>query len=496
MSSAQQRSDDELFEISLEEITNFTPKQQETFDCIGVYSDIFAGGARGGGKSHLSVAAAVTCAIQVPGLRILVARKTSDELRQKLLDDLLLKLYYPGILFQWHASTLTAKFDNGSVIYFKSFEHVTDISKVKGVDYGLIILDEGNEFEEEFIRMMRGSLRAFDIPDWKPTLLMTGNPLGICDQYIMDYYIDPNYSKWSEKELKRKDDFKYVHFTVYDNPYATEEYIDQLDSQTPEVRKAWLEGDWKAVRGQFFSEWAPNADEYGHVVEPFDIPKDWTRVRAIDLGYGKHPSVCLFGAQDPDTGFLYVYDEVSTTETTDVFISMVAISSGDDEFAATYFDPNSMKSRRGETSDTQTPAQMFMNEGIYVEPADNARENGWRIVKMWMRRDLERGVHPKLYVFSNCEGLISSIPKQRYIPNKMDLNTKGQDDFVDALRYMLSKIPYGAAILSDGSVDTERYLHSFGNSSRRYPSRPTASVERPRYPNKDRDAQGSIYSSY
>ena len=53
---------------------------------------------------------------------------------------------------------------------------------------------------------------------------------------------------------------------------------DQALSQ--DQRKAWLEGSWDVFEGQVFSEWNRNM----HVVEPFQIPTDWKRYIAMDLG--------------------------------------------------------------------------------------------------------------------------------------------------------------------------------------------------------------------
>lgn len=461
-------------EFDLARVANFTKKQQETFACIGVYSDIFAGGQRGGGKTHLAVSAAVICAVQVPGLRILVARKTADELRMKLIDDVLLPLY--SELFTWYASTLTAKFDNGSVIYFKSFEHTADAIKVKGTDFGLIILDEGNEFEWSFIARMRGSLRAFGIPNWKPTMLITGNPGGVCDQEIIDHYYKPNYAKWERRELKRRKEYIYIEFGLDDNPHATEDYAEILEGLPEELYRAWRKGDWYAIQGRFFSEWNYDVHVIPHdqCVPP---PLDWPRWRAIDLGYGKHPSVCLFATQDPEDGYVYVYNEVSTTETTEVFADMVVDASGDDEFVFTFFDPSSMKSRRGETVDSISPAQIFLDRDIYVVPANNERENGWRNLKMWMHHDQEKGVRSKLYVYETCVGLIETVPIQRYVEGKMDLNTKGKDDYVDAARYLMSHIPCGWMVTEEGilelglkDVNFEKLRYPNGQHNKRKPA--------------------------
>lgn len=432
--------------IDVSAIANFSPKQEEVFRYIGKKSRIFAGGARGGGKSHLAVAIAVLSALQFPGLRVMIIRRSMEELRQQLIDNLLLKLYRPDELFQWRRSIKTADFPNGSKIYFRSIENPDDVNKVLGVEFGMVILDEGNQLGEIIIQRVAGSIRSFDIPNWKPTLLVTGNPGGLSDRYFKDRYIRPDYSKWEPGELAIKDEHIYVPFGVRDNPYATSEYIDTLASMPEAIRRAWLDGDWDSYQGQFFEDWNPKV----HIVEPFNIPQNWSRWRAVDLGYGTHPSVCLFAAQDPHDGTVYIYDEVATKDTTDIFIDMILNASGDDYFGLDLFDPNSLKSRRGETTDSVSPGTMFREAGIWVIPADNARVNGWMNVKAWLADRPNRPA--RLRIFSNCLGLIETIPLQRYVEGKADLNTRGQDDYVDALRYLLSHIPYGSVVTYDGQI--------------------------------------------
>ena len=417
------------------EFIKFSDRQSEAFSYIGKKSRILYGGARGGGKTAWAVAVAILSALQFPGLRVAIIRKNLDDLKAQIILNELLKRY-PQTFYTYKTSEKTAYFNNGSVIFFRSIERPADALKEQGIERGLYILDEGNQLSQEVIEMLTGSLRAFDQPNWKPTLIITANPGGVCDDYVKSRWVRPDYTKWEEAELKLKDEYVFIPATVDDNPHATDEYRTSLDSLSEDLRRAWRYGDWDVFSGKFFTEWQPRR----HICEPFDIPKDWVRWRAVDLGYQKHPSVCLFGTQDPETGRVYIYDEVSTKDHTDVFIEEIVSVSGDDEFVDTLFDPGSLSGRK-DTADQMSPAQMFLYNGIPVSRANNERENGWRNLKQWIswREDEE----PMLKVFPNCLGLIETIPIQRFIQNKFDLDTKGQDDYVDAARYLTSHLIYG-----------------------------------------------------
>ena len=65
-----------------------------------------------------------------------------------------------------------------------------------------------------------------------------------------------------------------------------------------------LEGDWDIKEGAAFTEF----DRDTHVIEPFDIPRNWVKFRSCDYGYGSYSAVLWF-AVSPDEQ-LVVYREL------------------------------------------------------------------------------------------------------------------------------------------------------------------------------------------
>ena len=75
---------------------------------------------------------------------------------------------------------------------------------------------------------------------------------------------------------------EFVPSKASDNPHLDKNYHKQLDAiSDPERRRALRDGDWDILAGAAFGEW--NRDR--HVVEPFDIPKEWARRAGIDYGF-------------------------------------------------------------------------------------------------------------------------------------------------------------------------------------------------------------------
>ena len=67
----------------------------------------------------------------------------------------------------------------------------------------------------------------------------------------------------------------YIPSRVADNPFLGDDYVARLKaSGSPELVKAWLEGDWSVVAGAFFPEFSTAR----HVVAPRPLPAHWPRM--------------------------------------------------------------------------------------------------------------------------------------------------------------------------------------------------------------------------
>jgi PBSX family phage terminase large subunit len=82
-----------------------------------------------------------------------------------------------------------------------------------------------------------------------------------------------------------------------------------LDNLTGVRKKRLRLGLWVAAEGTVY-----DFDRAVHLIDPFPIPPEWTRMRAIDFGY-TNPFVCQWWALDPD-GRMYLYREIYMTHRT------------------------------------------------------------------------------------------------------------------------------------------------------------------------------------
>lgn len=136
----------------------------------------------------------------------------------------------------------------------------------------------------------------------------TCNPFGAGHNWVKRRFIDigpPKTVLTDENGLTRCR----IHGSMLENTHlmqADPMYRKRIMSiENPELRKAWLEGDWNIVVGGFLQGvWSNDC-----LVKPFNIPLHWKRWRAMDWGYARPYSVGWY-CMDPDSRVIYRYREL------------------------------------------------------------------------------------------------------------------------------------------------------------------------------------------
>lgn len=159
-----------------------------------------------------------------------------------------------------------------------------------------------------------------------------------------------------------------------------------LDSLTGLRYKRLRQGLWVSAEGVIYEFTS------AHQIEPFAIPKDWKRFRAIDFGY-THPFVCGWFAKDPG-GRLYLYRQIYMTgRTVKVHSADIKRYSYDEKISDTVCD-----------HDAEDMATLREN-GISTSRADKAVKTG--IEKVEDRLMIQQDALPRLMVFK--DGVINGV---------------------------------------------------------------------------------------
>ena len=299
------------------------PGPQEEFLSAGE-RDVLYGGAAGGGKSFALLADPLRYCHN-SNHRGLLLRRTLDELTE--LIDKSRQLYtkaFPGAKFRESKSTW--HFPSGATIWFTYLDRDKDVTRFQGQAFNWIGIDEITQYPTPYVwDYLRSRLRATD-PELQSNLYMrcTANPGGVGGWWVKKMYIDsrtenvafPAYDidtmkpfTWPSGHEKAGQPLfyrKFVPARLTDNPHlmADGQYEAMLRSLPEVERKRLLDGDWDVAEGAAFPEFS----RARHVVEHFELPTNWPRIRAADYGYAS-PSAVLWGAIDWDNN-IWIYREL------------------------------------------------------------------------------------------------------------------------------------------------------------------------------------------
>lgn len=426
----------------LSDLWTWTERQRDATAAADAHRYTLFGGARGPGKSYWVrwwlLRYLVRChKAGLRGVRVMLACEDYPALNDRHLARIALEV--PAWLGTLNQQSREFRLDDSLGAGVLCFRNLDDASKYQSAEFAAIGVDELTKNGRDTFDILRGSLRWPGISQTR--FIAATNPGGPGHLWVKQLWIDRDFPP---ELADRADEFVFVRALPADNPHLSETYWDELNSLPDDLRRAWVEGDWNVFAGQVFGEWR----EHLHVCDPFEIPDDWIRWRAIDWGYSQ-PMCCLWLAQKPGDERVYVYRELYATGLTDrEQARKVREMTGDEKIRWTLADP-SMWTRKSHEGVTFSTADEYGAERVWLTAADNDRLNGVRKVHEMLRvRDDGR---PGLIVFRTCSNLIRTLPALPYDTTRVeDVDTKAEDHGYDALRYAIMRgkqqTPKGRAV--------------------------------------------------
>ena len=412
--------------------------------------EVFYGGARGGGKSYAMLVDPLRYCHKAQH-RALLIRRSMPELRDMITHSQ--RLYsraFKGA--RWREQEKEWRFPSGARIEFGYAENMTDVLRYQGQSYTWIGVDELPQYPTpDVYNFLRSSLRSVD-PEIPVFMRATGNPGNIGSQWVKEMFVDPSEpnkafnvaieTPTGVKKISRR----FIPAKLQDNPYLmqTDDYYIMLASLPEVQRKQFLEGDWTAFENSSF----PEFNKTTHVVDPFDIPRGWSRFRSADWGYSSN-ACCLWFAIDWDNN-LWVYRELYTKKITADEFARKVLEAEQGEFMRYGVLDSSTWAKRGDVG--PSIAETMIQEGCKWRPSDRSpksRING----KLEIHKRLkvhEKDNEPTLKVFSNCVNLIRTLP---LLPldknNPEDVDTDAEDHAYDALRYGCMSRPMHPSVMKE-----------------------------------------------
>ena len=424
-------------------IPRANPRQAEFMACCAKY--IAFGGARGGGKSWAVRQKARLLALRYSGIRMLLIRRTYQELENNHIRYLRGELQG---LAEYRATARQFLFRNGSVLDFGYCACDADLDRYQGAEYDIIFIDEATQLREEWLRQFAACLRG--VNQFPKRIYYTCNPGGPGHQYIKRLFLDRRFLPG-----ERGEDYVFIPARVTDNLAllrAQPDYLEQLQALPAKLRAAWLEGKCDVFEGQFFPEFTDDPEHYAdrrftHVIAPFDIPRSWRVYRSYDFGYAK-PFSCAWWAVDHDGVIYRILELYGCTDTPDEGVRWTPeqqfrkIRQMEDEHPwlkgrdiQGVADPAIWDTSRGESI-----YETALRYRIYFQKGDNRRLPGW--MQMHYRLSFDSEGYPQMYIFNTCRAFVRTVPALLYSSTDVeDLDTRQEDHVADESRYFCMSRP-------------------------------------------------------
>lgn len=373
-------------------------------------------------------------------------------------------------------------FGNGAMVQLDQVENARDFLKHQGKSYSLLTVDECGQYATpEPLDLLRSSLRSTkNVPC---RVVLAANPGDVGMTWIGERYIHGRDPWVPFTPEKHKSSFIYAPGTLSDNPHLGQAYLDRLEEATqhdPELRKAWVLGDWAVARGNFFAGvW----DAARSVIEPWAcIPEssygsgyisipNTNKVRRIVPQYwdvyiaGDHGSsapavfyLCVSspGGEGPDgryypRGSVILVDEMAHYKNNDLNEGLGLTVPDITADVVRMCDYWGVKAE-GVLDDAcfanhghkLSLADEYRKAGLRVGPAKKGdRISGWGLMRTMMA-DAGKPDKPGLYVSRRCEYFLKTVPFLARDKNRPeDLASRQADHGADAVRYgLLRDKPY------------------------------------------------------
>ncbi len=232
-----------------------------------------------------------------------------------------------------------------------------------------------------------------------------------------------------------------------DNPYLDKEEIRAMErtvSKQDQLSRRY--GKFSSAEGLVY----PEFDESVHVIEPFDLPKEWQSDISIDPGL-TNPTSCHFYAVDFDGNIYVVAEHFEAGLSVDKHVEKIfAIANRigwkrDEKGRLRALIDSAAKQRT--LASQKSVAELFCEKGILVNTNVNKDlySGIQRIKSLFEQRP------PRIFIFKNCVNLIREL--KCYWWGTDDRPKKTDDHALDELRYfVMSRPPASKPILPPKSI--------------------------------------------
>lgn len=422
--------------------------------------EVLFGGSRGPGKTHCLLLDYLQDVKKYgKHWKGLLVRQTFPQLEEIIAKSYVLFAHTDA---RYNIQSKTWTFPDGATLKFRSVANARDASQFQGHEYAWIGIDEiGNYEDYQVVNLLRACLRGSPCPTAR--IRLTANPGGPCHSILKQMYVDPAPS--GLVRLLKTDEYverMYIPAKLTDNPVLMDlspDYAENLKYLgSPELVRAWLEGDWNVLMGAFY----PEISKAKHWIKSFNPPDEWVKFITYDWGTYSPSAVTWWTIATGDPvrtsqgivimprGALVCYREwyiakllsgsykglLLTNE--QMADGIVERSKGDKNLRTGRADRAFFK-REGTGFSCN---DVFQRKGLHFRRADDSRIPGWNQVRSRLVGGLAgfpEGI-PGIYFMDYCPHTFRTMAGlQRDETNNEDAS-EGEDHAPDTVRYACNAV--------------------------------------------------------
>jgi hypothetical protein len=420
------------------------PQQQKFRDSTAKYR--LFGGAAGPGKTRALLEEAIYLAEKHRGSDSLLLRRTYPELESSLIAQF--RRDVPRWRYRsYNEAKHIVTWKNGSTTRFGYCRNENDVYQYQGAEFLFIGIDELTHFTLKQWQFLTSRNRC-PIPGTFPCMAGATNPGNIGHAWVKALWVDKEPPTGFERpEQYDPGDYDFIRARIADNPiYANDlNYRKTLEALPEQLRKAFLDGDWDVLSGQYFDLF-----EIGrHTARPEEIGMQgwWPRWVSIDWGF-QHPSAVYWHAAEPNADIRYQSSDIRDPEpghaarivTYREFVQnglsprmlgqAIAERCKGEKIQEIYLSPDAFAHRTSEASIAEQLGEVLEVNGLpRPVPADNDRIGGWQLMYQLLEQDA-------WVITENCGKLIECLPQLVRDNRRVeDVRKMEGDDPADAARY-------------------------------------------------------------
>lgn len=430
-------------------------------------TELFFGGARGGGKSDFLLGDFLQDVYEYgPAWRGIIFRKTFPQL-----EDLILRskeIYpkaYPGAIFREQSKTW--HFPNDAFLRMRALERDAQADNFLGHQYTWMGWDELGTWASStpYLKLI-GCLRSA-VPVPCKRIRSTGNPGGVGHKWVKDRFVGLH-NRYAWKPRRDEGDGTtriFIPSKLQDNKIlmaADPGYVARLGAVagvSAALLQAWLDGNWDVVAGAYFDSFGPHC-----IIEHREFTRRFQPHWPVWIGgdWGFKHSTAVYWFTTGDDARSYCFSELITSgKGAEELAEMIAGQNQNlaielglagyrpnglkiDDF---WFSPDAFAQRTdAETVGDQLGKALEAYGLPYCAKAATDRIGGAQLLyNLWKHKSGiepapgepdDRAPDPLLLISDGCQEVINVMPAMIHDPDKQEevLKMDGDDPY-DGLRY-------------------------------------------------------------